>query len=457
MVRLMGAPQPKFGICLAAFAAVVALTAASGFGQAFNDFDLEPHYYSTAEADDAMSRLIEEVRAGRHDFGDQTGLPLLKQLLDDLNVPESSQVLVFSQTSLQKEYISPKNPRALYFNEDTHVAWMPDGMVEIISFDPLTGGRFFIEEEQGKGPINFTNRGNCFGCHAGAATNYLPGPLARSNLTSEEGRRLEAVRGHNRIGHAVPFEDRWGGYFVTGAPNVLKHLGNSFAVRESGEVKVKHEDGGAGDAGGIGAIRSLSHFFDGRKYPRDDSNILPLLLFDHQIEGHNLMMEALYRGRHADYEAAKNGGVTPKRTQEGTDKAFDRLVRYLLFADEAPLPPGAEFLVSEDYRRDFLRNRKMDNNKLSLKDLNLKTRIFEHRLSYLVYSRSFEEAPDSFKSGVYSRLWAILSPGKPPFGYEYFDSSEREKIIGILRSTKTDLPAEWGTDRQLASLAAQSP
>lgn len=410
-------------------------------GQAFNDFTLAPHHYQSIEGRDAMSRLVARARAGEYDFGSESGLPLLRKLLADLNVPETSQVLVFSKTSLQKDLISPENPRALYFNEDTHVAWMPGGKVEIITFDPDAGGMFFIEEPVKEAPdrIAFTSPGGCFGCHAGAATNFLPGPLARSSYTSEDGRRLGAVRGHNRISHAVPFKDRWGGYFVTGAPDSSGHLGNGFAVRESGQVNVRK---GGSPTGGNQALTSLAAFFDGKKYPRPDANVLPLLLFDHQIEAHNLIMEALYRARHAAYEAGKNGGEILQSTREGTDRAFDRLVRYLLFADEVPLS-GDRFVVSEDFKRDFLKNRKTGSNGLSLKDLDLKSRLFSHRLSYMIYARSFEEAPPLLKDGVYDRLWKVLSPETPPAGYDYFEAGERERILSILRSTKNDLPPAW--------------
>ncbi|MEM7603536.1 MAG: hypothetical protein AAF357_19250, partial [Verrucomicrobiota bacterium] len=201
------------------------------FSQAFNDFEDHPHDYYEGVADDPMTRLLVRAELGDYDFGAETGLPLVRKLLADLNIPESSQVLVFSQTSLQRGLIGPDNPRAMYFNEDTHLAWMPGGKIEIISFDPDKGGMFFLEEP----PVNpgekvtFTSPERCFGCHGGSATNYLPGPLARSHFTSDRGRRLGALQSHERIGHQIPFEERWGGYFVTGAPETLAHLGNTFA------------------------------------------------------------------------------------------------------------------------------------------------------------------------------------------------------------------------------------
>jgi len=86
--------------------------------------------------------------------------------------------------------------------------------------------------------VGFERPGSCLGCHGGSATNYLPGPLARSNFTSDMGRRVRSVQSHERISHAIPFNERWGGYFVTNASVSMKHMGNAFAVRENVQIKL---------------------------------------------------------------------------------------------------------------------------------------------------------------------------------------------------------------------------
>ncbi|MDF2375132.1 MAG: hypothetical protein P1U81_02750 [Verrucomicrobiales bacterium] len=291
----------------------------------------------------------------------------------------------------------------MYFNEDTHLAWMPGGKVEIISFDPDTGGRFFIEEppEEPGEKVRFVHSGRCFGCHGGSATNFLPGPLARSHFTSETGRRLGSVSGHIRLGHKVPFQDRWGGYSVTGAPKTLKHLGNVFASRnEKREVLLDTVRDRSKD--------SLSDYFEPEKFPRGDSNVVPLLLLDHQIEGHNLIMEARYRQRHLDYQTEKKG-KPESSAQRSADSLFERLTRYLLFKEEASLA-GHRINRHPEFEEDFRANRKTTADGLSLKDLSLNGRLMEHRLSYLIQSRPFLESPQNMKDQIYNRLWAILSP-----------------------------------------------
>lgn len=433
-----GNPGSNFhGLKIFAFSLLfLVLPTAELCAQAFNDFDLSPHDYYEGTADDAMTRLLVRAEAGDYDFGTETGLPLVKKLLAELDIPESSQILVFSQTSLQRGLIGPDNPRALYFNEDTHLAWMPGGKIEIISFDPETGGRFFIEdppEETGE-KVRFTSPNSCFGCHGGAATNFLPGPLARSHFTSETGRRLAAVKGHNRLGHSVPFENRWGGYFVTNAPETLPHLGNAFAYRnEKREVLID----GVKDR----SKTTLGKYFDASLLPRGDSDLVPLLLFDHQIEAHNLIMEARYRHRHQEYQTAKFGKPV-SRDLASNEAHFDRLVKYLLFADEVPLI-GHQIEPNPEFESDFREGCKTTADGLSLKDLSLDGRIFEHRLSYMIQTRSFLESPQAMKNRVYDRLFTILTADDPGDEFGYFKTGERKRILRILQETHDDLPAEW--------------
>ena len=186
-----------------------------GRAQAFNDFQIPPHDYGAIEGRDAMSRLVARVARSERDFGAETGLPLLRELLAELAIPESSQVLLFSKTSLQREYITPKTPRAIYFNENGYVSWVPDGLIEVLMFDPDAGGLFFLEELPEERPdlkTAFVKGRGCTGCHSGSATNFLPGPMARSAYVADDGRRIGAVPGHTRMHHGVPVADRWGGY-----------------------------------------------------------------------------------------------------------------------------------------------------------------------------------------------------------------------------------------------------
>ena len=81
-------------------------------GQSYNDYDQSPHDYWVAELEDPMSDLLKRVSEGETNLDEKPGITLVRRLLKELNILESSQILVFSRTSLQSclLYTSP-SPR----------------------------------------------------------------------------------------------------------------------------------------------------------------------------------------------------------------------------------------------------------------------------------------------------------------------------------------------------------
>ena len=73
--------------------------------------------YLTADTDTVVDRLNQKLRDGsaRLVYDQKTGY--LKSVLDLLQVPVESQVMVYTQTSLQAPHIKMDNPRAIYFND----------------------------------------------------------------------------------------------------------------------------------------------------------------------------------------------------------------------------------------------------------------------------------------------------------------------------------------------------
>lgn len=107
------------------------------------DFEQEPILYSSTKATDPVARLMDRLQNGDASLQWEPKHGYLKSLMTELNVPESSQVLVFSKTSLQISRITPKTPRALYFNDDVYLGWVQRGdVVEISAADPQLGGTF---------------------------------------------------------------------------------------------------------------------------------------------------------------------------------------------------------------------------------------------------------------------------------------------------------------------------
>lgn len=110
------------------------------FAQKF--YELEPINYSKSEAEDAITDYFsspENIEAWKSE-GDKG---YLANFLEAFEIPAASQVLVFSKTSLQVELIFPNSPRAIYYNDDIYVGWVPDSdMVEISLSSPKTGTNF---------------------------------------------------------------------------------------------------------------------------------------------------------------------------------------------------------------------------------------------------------------------------------------------------------------------------
>src|SRR5262245_24418817 len=78
----------------------------------YRNFNDAPHHYKTREPKDRFSRLMRSLDADpRLDRSSEKAF--LLSFLKILDVPVTSQMLVFSTTSLQLRFISPSNPRAL--------------------------------------------------------------------------------------------------------------------------------------------------------------------------------------------------------------------------------------------------------------------------------------------------------------------------------------------------------
>src|SRR5262249_14296102 len=126
-----------------AFLAVPAITRAD------DDFERAPIHYSKATPNNPVARLQGQLDAGKAQLAFHKDLGYLPAVLKALQVPESSQMLVFSKTSMQRTRISPKTPRALYFNDEMYVGFCQSGQVlEISAVDPKLGAVFYTLDQQ---------------------------------------------------------------------------------------------------------------------------------------------------------------------------------------------------------------------------------------------------------------------------------------------------------------------
>ena len=398
----------------------------------------DPHHgYYTRQPRDRFTRLNAALEGGQVALDPSGELPLLRSLLVALEVPVTSQLLVTSATSLQKRLVSPRKPRAIYFNDDTYVGFVPDGQMEVISIDPELGGIFYLFDRFSAGRVPRVQRAdNCMSCHAPRGRDETPGLALESVIPGRTGGGEMAFR-RGQTGHAVPLELRLGGWIVTGAPGSLRHRGNVFVEREAGSVRERPVLPG--------------EFFDLERYPTDTSDILPHLLLEHQVGFVNRAVQAAYRVR--DLERRNAGHLEAVAAE--IDALARGLVRYLLFADEVPLPPGG---IEGDarYKADFRAARRMSRDGDSLRDFDLRTRLFAHRCSYMIDTPSYAGLPTTLKSRVEHALVRALDEGAPEPEFAYLSPEERRRIRTILRGDSHRIGEESRSPRTSRALPTSS-
>ena len=77
----------------------------AGWVGAEDDFEHPPISYHTSPSHDPVAQLLERLKAGTEKLEPDSNGSYLRSLLKALKIPESSQCLVFSKTSMQIPYI----------------------------------------------------------------------------------------------------------------------------------------------------------------------------------------------------------------------------------------------------------------------------------------------------------------------------------------------------------------
>ena len=376
--------------------------------------------YDNGPLDNPVSRLNQRLESGdvHLNFDQVTGY--LRPLLDALNIPVESQLLVFSQTSFQAPLINVKNPRAVFFNDTTAVGWVRGGPVlEVAVQDPRQGAVFYtVNQESGERP-RFIRNGVCLSCHLTWETLGVPGMTVQSvqPLPDENAYVIGFT-----TNHASPFTQRWGGWYVTGTHGRLAHMGN---------IPVMPEDKGKLALADPREIPSVEGLFDLHGYPTHYSDAAALMVLDHQTYMTNLITRVGWEARLA---AASPSDDAAARVKE----AAQDLVDYMLFIDEVPLthPIHGESGFAEK----FSAQGPSDKQGRSLHQLDLQHRLLRYPCSYMIYSDAFDALPPMAKDAVYSRLWRILSGAETNKRYAQLTKADRDAVLGILRGTKKDLP-----------------
>ncbi len=406
--------------------------------QGYIPFSDAPIHYRSNDLSDPVAKLQRRLGEGKASLAYDPRFGYLPSLLKLLSVPVDSQTLVFSKTSFQYPKISPEHPRALYFNDDVYVGKVHDGKaLEIVSFDPTQGAIFYLlDERKVAHPTLQRAELDCTQCHIAAGTRGIPGVLLRSVYTTETGTLVPGTRSFI-TDQQSPFSERWGGWYVTGYQGSAPHMGNAAVDSTQGAAT---------------RLSPLGHPYDPSDYVFPGSDVVALLVLAHQTQMHNLITLTNYETRLALYSYAQTrsaGDPADAPLPEGVRPRFERpaeqLLRYMLFANEAPLPStGQERIVrASAFAQEFEARGIRDPEGRSLRDFDLETRIFRYPCSYLIYSDAFDAIPEPAKGYIYHRLLEILTGRDESPDFARLSGADRRAILEILLATKPGLPPEW--------------
>jgi hypothetical protein len=390
-------------------------------------------------ADDVAADLQRRLDSGEVKLSFVPGLGYLRSLLKNLKIPESSQTLVFAKSSFQIDHISPETPRALYFNDDVYVGFVPTGQfLEIAAIDPKLGPVFYtMDREQTAHPKieSQAQTRNCIVCHDSSTNdNPIPRLLMLSVLPNPAGNSLRALS--LLTTDQSPMKERWGGFYVTGTHGAQRHLGNML-VRSSGAdiVSIKdyiprlNLDPGAN-------VTDLTTRFDTKPYPNPNSDIVALMLLAHQTHIHNLITLATY-------EVGDAVRLHPENVEKLVKEDGDLLVNAMLFSGATTFTDP--IAGTSGFAAEFSSQGLRDSHGRSLKDLDLKHRLLKYPMSYLIYSKSFDDMPAPVRDYVYRRFHQILTGEDKTPAFVHLSEMDRADILGILQETKPEFSAGAAT------------
>lgn len=371
--------------------------------------------YTTTATTDRVAALARALADGTRVLERDQRTGYLRPLLDALGVAPESQLLVFSKTGVQRAYTSPHTPRALYFDESVAVGYVPGApQLEIAAHDPQQGLIFYTIDQADARP-KVTRATSCLSCHVTAGTLDVPGLITRSNTVGEDG-GIVAASAHD-VDHRTAHPDRWGGWFVTQDAASVPYAQRAHAGNITTSAR--------GETSNQVLVDWMNSDPEHRGYLSPLSDIVALLVFDHQAHAVNVMTRL-------NWEARTGGDAVPRLVNELAD--------YLLFVGE--MPPSVSLFPRPGFAESLARRAPKDRQGRSLAQLDLDRRLFRYPCSYMIYTAAFDGLPAAVKTAVYQRMVDILSSSDSAKKYAALSAADRLAVLEILRDTKADFPRQ---------------
>ncbi len=355
----------------------------------------------------------------------------LEDFLDTFDIPAASQSLVFSKTSLQASRIRPKNPRAIYFNDEIYVGWVPGGdYLEVSAPSPETGTNFYVVEMDGDRPELVRENHDCLQCHGGSFTRDIPGHLVRSVYPDLSGQPIFKA-GTRVVDQTTPIHERWGGWLVTGAE--MNHKGNSIYNETS--------------AGAAFSSEFTIEDVPNNGYLSEGSDVVAQLVLAHQAQLHTLLADLVLSTRRAFHdqrimdELLKREDPISESTARRIKHASDKVLKYMFFVDEADIPKIE--IADSPFAQAFHNRGPKDSKGRSLYQLRVNRRMFRYPFSYIVYTDTFNDLPKEALDYVWPEIERILDPTTRHEGYSHLSRRDKTAIKEILLETHPAAREYW--------------
>lgn len=383
-------------------------------------------YGKTAPQDD-FSLLMRELEASGTPLAhtDEGRRGYLDAVLEALDIDPSSQVLVWSKTSLKQRFIEPANPRALYFNDEVYVGFVPgSSTLEIAAMDPQQGPVFFDfaqRPEVEQRVKQETNR--CLRCHDSYSLSGggVPRFMLQSVLAGTDG-SIVSHEISEITDTSTPFARRYGGLYVTGTMGSMTTMAN-YVISSADMIRQP-------DFAAHGNKTSLEEYVDLSGYLRQTSDIVALLVLEHQVEVQN-------RITRLNFESRTLLDANPDAGSAELDPLIRPLLDSLFMANEAPLQDTVR--GSSGFREHFEQQGPRDGQGRSLRELDLQTRTFVHPLSYLIYSDAIRGLAEPVRTRLFAQVRAVLQQEADAVDYPHLNADQRAAIAAILRDTHPEV------------------
>mgnify|MGYP001371859740 CR=1 FL=1 len=400
--------------------------------------------YSGPAHDNRIWRFQQKLNSGEIKLQWEPHFGYLRSVLKALEIDPSSQIMVFSKTSLQTSVINEQTPRAIYYNDDTYVGFVLNtDLMEFASVDAKLGIVFFgMINRQDTSPVLERDGGRCLTCHD--TYSMMGGGVPRVMIMSapvDDSADTRTFGSASEVDDRTPIAERWGGWYLSGwyqpgrgAPPVT-HFGNLPLRTET--------PGHQGDRlreliPGRDNLGSVSAYFDTSLYLTDKSDVVALLVSEHQTFVQNLITRVLYKV--STIMSQGGSGPAPRswtdiepRRQAALKQVTEPLLRALFFADAVPL--SGQVITSSGFTERFAQRGPRDSEGRSLRDLKLEKRLFRYPLSYMVYTDSFNALPSFVREYLDMRIVEVLQ-GRDQTGISAkLAADDRAAISQILADT----------------------